>query len=207
MDSRGNNYFVLDFSVSNGSLKEWPHLEKGIDDPMAAKFWLVDMARLERNSTPSTPNCESEDASKEMTERKERPWWARKQRRHWPKYDDNDEEEPDWTKWITPLLGNLAVIPTKLQEINSPEVENSKMLNASALANSPVVGELWSAFFLALTVAVLLSLALLMLVASRLLFRYKNMQDPIEDAEEALITKMPNEKSKFILPHNGLKYT
>ncbi|KAH7711036.1 Protein C23H4.4 a [Aphelenchoides avenae] len=48
LDRNGSNYYVLEFSVENDTIVEQPHPVSDYYDPEALKFWLTDMANIER---------------------------------------------------------------------------------------------------------------------------------------------------------------
>jgi hypothetical protein len=65
------------------------------------------------------------------------------------------------------------------------------------------IHEVWSAFWLVLSLAVLLTAIILLMVATRLMYRYKNARGYSYNHDEGFF----NERSKIVNVTNGARYT
>jgi hypothetical protein len=188
LSKNGTNYYVLDFKVSdNGTLMEVPHLVEDYYDPEALKFWLHDMAKINKKAKAN-----------ETDEPREGPVW-RPTVGTWPFPLDSDFEYA-WPRhrapYIRPLLGSLLIA-------RPPEDDEYTYDYDTLPSDGLPIHEVWSAFWLVLSLAVLLTAIILLMVATRLMYRYKNARGYSYNHDEGFFT----ERSKIVNVTNGARYT
>ncbi|KAH7689616.1 Protein E01G6.3, partial [Aphelenchoides avenae] len=263
LDRNGSNYYVLEFSVENDTIVEQPHPVSDYYDPEALKFWLTDMANIEReaegaeNSTslpwrPTVgnwpfpkghehdydwltprPHYRPSAGSWPFPKGKEHDYdWLTPRPRHipssgnWP-FPKGKEHDYDWLTPQPPLqlhqlppVGRWPIVKTQrppywtyLNRLNLmaqppetaavPEQVAQETADRDAEDSLPI-REVWSAFWLMMSLAILLTAVILLMVATRLVYRFKNVRGYSYNYDDGFFT----EKSKIItVGNNGTRYT
>ncbi|KAI1730545.1 carboxylesterase family domain-containing protein [Ditylenchus destructor] len=199
VDQSGNNYYVLDFQTQNDTLVVKPHPERGLEDPEALKFWLRDASFLERTARKMSQKRKNKQSNRHSSHRKSKnhsQFWLPVFRNMvlpvLPPENYTLETSDDMLQKIglSELVGNSTVNHTGIDDQNSPLYETDEgLITTGNLVGSGLINgqpaiivhdagmpvrEVWSAFWLSLTVVVLLSIVIVMMLGSRMLYRYKN---------------------------------
>ncbi|KAF7633302.1 Carboxylic ester hydrolase [Meloidogyne graminicola] len=175
----GRNYFRITFNVSNNNkMEEFPHSVDGYQDVKGLDFWLHDMPIIERKARRKAENNLSGEVEEEN---------------NWIDLFGNKKEINKFEeriKHFLPIIGSsFAVLPEDGEEENDTEnIKNENKLTSTDLNNQSnnkemfkklnyEFGNVWTAFWILMSITVLLAIVLLIISTGKFVYQYKNGQN------------------------------